>query len=254
MKKDNKGITLVALIITIIVLLILAVVTISAVNEGSLFAHANNAATAYSQKAEEENTLISNYLNMLKEHENELPQGQSNPLIGQEFYMFIGSSPIIVLKDISADGTLSFYDTEKQEWNYNIPYSYDSTNETITVSDQTMNIITLNTGIALKSEEFILFTNGAAGSNLNGYSFNLNGAIVDEVSYYDMVFGQNNKVYVNSGTSELLYGIADDNSNNNGIYYLFIDKINVFTVTKVNGVYTELNYHGITFPITPPQP
>ena len=46
--KEQKGITLIALIITIVVLLILAVVTISAVNEGSIFAHANNAATRYS--------------------------------------------------------------------------------------------------------------------------------------------------------------------------------------------------------------
>jgi hypothetical protein len=64
--KENKGITLVALIITIIVLLILAVVTINAVNEGSLFAHANNAATAYSQRAEEENSIISSYIGKIE--------------------------------------------------------------------------------------------------------------------------------------------------------------------------------------------
>ncbi len=71
MIKGNKGITLVALIITIIVLLILAVVTISAVNEGSLFAHANNAATAYSEKAEEENSIIADYLTKLKDHDGD---------------------------------------------------------------------------------------------------------------------------------------------------------------------------------------
>ncbi len=60
--KENKGITLVALIITIIILLILAVVTITAVNEGSLFAHANNAAAVYTEKAEDENITISNYI------------------------------------------------------------------------------------------------------------------------------------------------------------------------------------------------
>ena len=65
MNKTQKGITLIALIITIIVLLILAVVTISAVNEGSIFAHANNAATRYSQEAERENALIHNLLGTL---------------------------------------------------------------------------------------------------------------------------------------------------------------------------------------------
>ena len=56
--KENNGITLIALIITIIVLLILAVVTISAVNEGGIFAHANNAATKYNAAATEENVKI----------------------------------------------------------------------------------------------------------------------------------------------------------------------------------------------------
>ncbi len=67
--RENKGITLVALIITIIVLLILAVVTISAVNEGSLFSHANNAATTYSKAQKEENTMISNWLTELAKHD-----------------------------------------------------------------------------------------------------------------------------------------------------------------------------------------
>ena len=62
MKKENKGITLIALIITIVVLLILAVVTVTAVNEGSIFAHANNAATKYNTAVTEENKMLSNYL------------------------------------------------------------------------------------------------------------------------------------------------------------------------------------------------
>jgi len=56
--KNQRGITLIALIITIILLLILAVVTISAVNEGSLFAHANNASTKYKAESEIENGVI----------------------------------------------------------------------------------------------------------------------------------------------------------------------------------------------------
>ncbi len=66
--REEKGITLVALIITIIVLLILAVVTISAVNEGSLFSHANNAATKYTAAAEKENTMISGYVTEMEKY------------------------------------------------------------------------------------------------------------------------------------------------------------------------------------------
>ena len=52
--KQNKGITLIALIITIVVLLILAVVTINAVNEGGIFTHAQSAANKQTIAAEKE--------------------------------------------------------------------------------------------------------------------------------------------------------------------------------------------------------
>ena len=63
--RGQKGITLVALIITIIVLLILAVVTISAVSQGEIFNHANNAATRYNQASIEENAIVTNALSLM---------------------------------------------------------------------------------------------------------------------------------------------------------------------------------------------
>ena len=57
--KAQKGITLVALVITIIVLLILAMVSISIVNQQGLFDRANNAATTYNKAAEGEQANIS---------------------------------------------------------------------------------------------------------------------------------------------------------------------------------------------------
>lgn len=56
--KAQKGITLVALVITIIVLLILAMVSISIVNQQGLFDRANNAATTYNKAAEGEQANI----------------------------------------------------------------------------------------------------------------------------------------------------------------------------------------------------
>lgn len=47
--RAEKGITLVALVITIIVLLILAMVTISIVMRDGIINHANNAVTAYNE-------------------------------------------------------------------------------------------------------------------------------------------------------------------------------------------------------------
>lgn len=56
--KAQKGITLVALVITIIVLLILAMVSISIVNQQGIFNRANNAATTYNKAAEGEQANI----------------------------------------------------------------------------------------------------------------------------------------------------------------------------------------------------
>ena len=54
--KNQGGITLVALVITIIILLILAGITIAALNNVNLFTNAKRAVNVYSNKAEEENT------------------------------------------------------------------------------------------------------------------------------------------------------------------------------------------------------
>ena len=56
--KNARGITLIALIITIVVLLIISVVTINAVSGEKLIEHANNAAAAYEAAAREENAMI----------------------------------------------------------------------------------------------------------------------------------------------------------------------------------------------------
>ena len=76
--KTENGITLVALIITIIVLLILAVVAIGIVRgEGILF-HAKDAATQYAERAEEENSTLQGYAEIIKEQ-----TGEDSSLLGE---------------------------------------------------------------------------------------------------------------------------------------------------------------------------
>ena len=60
--RKEKGITLVALIITIIVLLILAVVAISAVSGDGILDYAKDAQANYTNAADYENQMLSNYL------------------------------------------------------------------------------------------------------------------------------------------------------------------------------------------------
>lgn len=56
--KAEKGITLVALVITIIVLLILAMVSISIISQHDIINHANNAVTRYNEAQTQENSQL----------------------------------------------------------------------------------------------------------------------------------------------------------------------------------------------------
>ena len=60
MLREEKGITLVALIITIIVLIILAAVTIIAVQNTNLVGRAQNATITYAENQKYENDVIKN--------------------------------------------------------------------------------------------------------------------------------------------------------------------------------------------------
>lgn len=64
--KGQKGITLVALVITVIVMLILAGVAISVLtSDGGLFNKTRNAANAYEISAANENKIVSNLMNYI---------------------------------------------------------------------------------------------------------------------------------------------------------------------------------------------
>lgn len=66
MLKNQKGITLVSLVITIVVLLILAAVAVSiAVGDGSVTEHATNAKTEWNARVTEENEAVYNALQKL---------------------------------------------------------------------------------------------------------------------------------------------------------------------------------------------
>jgi len=73
--KEQKAITLVALIITIVVLLILALVTINAVRGDGIIGKAQQAKEEYQKKSDEENSTLEGYLAFLEEN---APGGSSS--------------------------------------------------------------------------------------------------------------------------------------------------------------------------------
>jgi Tfp pilus assembly protein PilE len=56
--KMQRGITLIALIITIVILLIIAVATIGTVKESGIIGHAQNAASSYTIEQEKERIAV----------------------------------------------------------------------------------------------------------------------------------------------------------------------------------------------------
>ena len=66
--KTNKGITLVALIITIIVLLILTVVAISSITDQGLFTKSQEAVNKYEEKREEEEGKLAGYVSEINKY------------------------------------------------------------------------------------------------------------------------------------------------------------------------------------------
>lgn len=76
--KNNNGITLIALVITIIIMLILIAVTIRIASDGNLFKHAANATSKTKAEAERENAMINDELdptisNIVGEQTTETP-------------------------------------------------------------------------------------------------------------------------------------------------------------------------------------
>ena len=82
MKKQNKGITLIALVITIIILLILAGISIASLTGSGLFEKAGEAKNKSVEAQEQENTTLREYEDTVNEYLENNPGGGSN--LGEE--------------------------------------------------------------------------------------------------------------------------------------------------------------------------
>ena len=106
--KEEKGITLVALIITIVVLLILAAVAIGTVKNSDIIGHAQNAAGSFNQSKDNEVLLLEKYEN---EIEDKLPK-QEEGLIGR-YETLLGEQMGIGPWKLQEDGTIKNGKTEE---------------------------------------------------------------------------------------------------------------------------------------------
>ena len=81
--KKNKGITLVALVITIVILLILAGISIAQLTGNGLFENAKLAKEKYKNEQEKENKTLSDYENLI---EDEISNNRDTVTISKEEY------------------------------------------------------------------------------------------------------------------------------------------------------------------------
>ena len=96
----EKGITLVALVVTIIVLLILAGITINMATSGSgIFARAKNAANVYRQAVRDENTALDSYANEINKVIEENGGGYETKISEETSYVGFYA-------DVENDGTV----------------------------------------------------------------------------------------------------------------------------------------------------
>ena len=76
--KNERGITLVALVITIIVLLILAIVSVKILTDSSIIGHANNAVTAYGAAQSAEETSVTDAVSKMDDYASKIGKNESS--------------------------------------------------------------------------------------------------------------------------------------------------------------------------------
>ena len=239
--KENKGITLVALIITIIILLILAVVTISSVNEGKLFAHANNAATMYQERQKEENQILYELLGKIPNKTNDQEKTEDNdPLIGKTITEYYISENNVVSDVLVTDfnGKTCTYKGVK-----GIEYEMNYEEGKLTIKDQTnptaieVAYMTENGNIIAILENKLLTTDGATDiTGLEGYTFNTNFAFSFDIDSSTGI-GILNR---NTGTDNNKYVYALLNTGEDSSTLLALE-FGILEVGKKDGVYTTIS-------------
>ena len=156
----NKGITLVALVITIIILLILAGVAITALTQTGLFENAKQAQNAMENAQTKENATLEDYVNKI---DGKISGNRENiENIGVELL----TDPIII--DTSTnfeEKNLDFEISDISQYNYLLlTYGpYTESNKSFGISTQLLNKKTIENSI--KNKDSIIYLNSATGNN-----------------------------------------------------------------------------------------
>ena len=163
---------------------------------------------------------------------------------------------MIMAREITAT-TLEFFDSNSNTY-VQVPYTYDSTNHTVSVANgmYIMYIIELDNNIIMYNTSLgaVATSNSNVGTQLmTGYSFQGSSPLKAGTYNFSTFEDANGTHGIINGTDNCSYYLIDNSVGNNGEALLVTEK-GVFTVTKVNGVYTTLSSGGNTYNLVAPTP
>ena len=246
MKNNNRGITLVALVITIIILLILAGITIASLTQTGLFAAAQDAKTKTEEKTEEENTRLEEYEDAITEQVT--GKKPEKPFKGTTVAQAIEHGKVLN----------SSNKTELQDANGNkivIPAGFKILSDATTV-DQGI-VIEDATGTATNGSQFVWIPVGdikkADGTTtaiaLNRYSFDSNGVATEFSGSYIEEDKTNTTGLKNYGNtiSENINAFKTSVATNGG-FYIGRYEARKNSLGKLTTVKTDSVWNSITQP------
>ena len=211
--KQEKGITLIALIITTIVLVLLVAVSIIAITDQSIVGHAINGAQDYASAGKEENKTLGDTENLMEDAMSKLDEIQSGPALtidlnggkgfdGKEYYkinlpyeMTIDDLENWIINDVSTYMKIASLVYGYKEGGF-IPSGIKDENNTFYSSIDDIPRFTNNTVLTMQWEE----TNEAAGSVV---STNLNGGEV-ALPGIDAIYNSIYRSFINKGYASLV--------------------------------------------------
>ena len=162
LKRNEKGITLIALIITIVVLLILAVVAIGQAQESNIVGYAQNAASKYTEAEANEVSLLTTY------------ETQLEALSAEKVVLEAGDGAKLTILPAKGDVMVEGYDGGKK-----ITYTGTFTIESVTEDEITLWIKVPGLGETLmlvtQAKEFYI-----EGEKLQVISYNVSDDTLEE--------------------------------------------------------------------------
>ena len=110
--KKQRGITLVALLITIVVLVILAGISIASIQNNNIIGQADSAATQFKEEQKSENTFIASYDSILEKYNN---NNNKNTIDSNNTNN--NSTTYFTIKETSSGRTTTYNFVAGQTWN-----------------------------------------------------------------------------------------------------------------------------------------